>query len=68
MLKLLLSGSRLTRVRSSFLALHLAFYAAVFWVVRNLKQSALGRVLVAIREDESFCQSLGKNVGLAKLQ
>lgn len=45
-----------------------AFYAAVFWVARNLKQSALGRVLVAISEDEIFCQSLGKNVGLAKLQ
>jgi len=45
-----------------------AFYAAVFWVARNLKRSALGRVLVAISEDEIFCQSLGKNVGLAKLQ
>lgn len=45
-----------------------AFYTAVFFVARNLKQSALGRVLVAISEDEIFCQSLGKNVGLAKLQ
>lgn len=45
-----------------------ALYAAVFWVARNLKESALGRVLVAISEDEIFCQSLGKNVGLAKLQ
>jgi branched-chain amino acid transport system permease protein len=45
-----------------------AFYAAVFWVARNLKRSALGRILVAISEDEIFCQSLGKNVGLAKLQ
>lgn len=45
-----------------------AFYAAVFWIARNLKRSALGRVLVAISEDEIFCQSLGKNVGLAKLQ
>jgi branched-chain amino acid transport system permease protein len=44
------------------------FYATVFWVARNLKRSALGRVLVAISEDEIFCQSLGKNVGLAKLQ
>ena len=44
------------------------FYAAVFSVARNLKWSALGRVLVAISEDEIFCQSLGKNVGLAKLQ
>lgn len=45
-----------------------AFYAAVFWIARNLKRSALGCVLVAISEDEIFCQSLGKNVDLAKLQ
>lgn len=44
------------------------FYVAVFWLARNLKRSALGRVLVAISDDEIFCQSLGKNVGLAKLQ
>lgn len=44
------------------------FYATMFWVARNLKRSALGRVLVAISEDEIFCQSLGKDVGLAKLQ
>jgi branched-chain amino acid transport system permease protein len=43
-------------------------YAAVFWVARNLKRSALGRILIAIGDDEIFCQSLGKNVGLAKLQ
>ncbi|MEF8727921.1 MAG: branched-chain amino acid ABC transporter permease [Accumulibacter sp.] len=45
-----------------------ALYAAVFLVARNLKRSALGRLLVAIGEDEIFCQSLGKNVGLAKIQ
>ena len=45
-----------------------AFYAAMFWLARNIKRSALGRFLVAISEDEIFCQSLGKNVGLAKLQ
>ena len=44
------------------------FYALVFWVAHNLKRSALGRILVGISEDEIFCQSLGKNVGLAKLQ
>lgn len=44
------------------------FYTAMFWVARNLKRSALGRVLVAISDDEIFCQSLGKNVGLAKIQ
>jgi len=45
-----------------------AFYTTIFWVAWNLKRSALGRVLVAISEDEIFCQSLGKNVNLAKLQ
>lgn len=45
-----------------------ALYAAVLWVARNIKRSALGRVLVAISEDEIFCQSLGKNVSLAKVQ
>lgn len=44
------------------------FYAGIFCLARNLKRSALGRILVAISEDEIFCQSLGKNVGLAKLQ
>ena len=44
------------------------FYALVFYVARNFKRSALGRILVGISEDEIFCQSLGKNVGLAKLQ
>lgn len=44
------------------------FYMAVFWVAANLKRSALGRILFAISEDEIFCQSLGKNVGRAKIQ
>ena len=44
------------------------FYGLVFWISSNLKLSSLGRILVAISEDEIFCQSLGKNVGLAKLQ
>jgi branched-chain amino acid transport system permease protein len=43
-------------------------YALEFYVARNLKKSALGRVLVSISQDEVFCQSLGKNVNLAKLQ
>lgn len=44
------------------------FYALVFGVAHNVKRSALGRILVGISEDEIFCQSLGKHVGLAKLQ
>jgi len=60
-------GHELT-AKSEWVLLAVAFYAVVFMVARNLKRSALGRVLVAISEDEIFCQSLGKNVGLAKLQ
>ncbi|HNO77171.1 MAG TPA: branched-chain amino acid ABC transporter permease [Phycisphaerae bacterium] len=45
-----------------------AFYAAVFHVVQNVKVSPFGRMLVAISEDEVFCQSLGQNVGRAKIQ
>lgn len=51
-----------------FFLLALVFYSIVFLLVRNLKKSALGRILVAISEDEIFCQSLGKNIGLAKMQ
>lgn len=60
-------GRELT-AKWEWILLACAFYAAMFWLARNLKRSALGRVLVAISEDEIFCQSLGKNVGLAKLQ
>lgn len=45
-----------------------AFYIVVFWVARNIKGSAYGRILVGISEDEIFCQSLGKDTGLAKFQ
>jgi branched-chain amino acid transport system permease protein len=62
-----LFGHQLT-AKWEWVLLATAFYVVVFLVARNLKQSALGRVLVAISEDEIFCQSLGKNVGLAKLQ
>lgn len=40
----------------------------VYWGAHNIKRSALGRILVGISEDEIFCPSLGKNVGLTKLQ
>jgi branched-chain amino acid transport system permease protein len=48
--------------------LAVAFYAVVFLIAHNVKHSPFGRVLMAIGEDEILCQSLGKNVGLAKLQ
>jgi branched-chain amino acid transport system permease protein len=34
----------------------------------RLRYAGFGRVLFALAEDELFCQSLGKNVGLAKVQ
>lgn len=44
------------------------FYGVMFAIATNLKRSALGRIMMAISEDEILCLSLGKNVGLAKLQ
>ena len=34
----------------------------------NIRSSSLGRLLLAIGEDQIFCESLGKNVDLAKFQ
>ena len=45
-----------------------ALRGGVLGGVGTSSESALGRMLVAISEDEIFCQSLGKNVDLAKLQ
>ena len=42
--------------------------AVVFCMCYHIKWSPLGRLLVAISEDEILCQSFGKNVALAKLQ
>ena len=44
------------------------FYGVMHWVVRNVAASPLGRILVALSEDEVFTESMGKNVGMAKLQ
>lgn len=60
-------GQELT-ARWEWVLLAGAFYTVMFLVAGNLKRSALGRILVAISDDEIFCQSLGKNVGRAKLQ
>jgi branched-chain amino acid transport system permease protein len=40
----------------------------VYFFVRRLVRSPYGRVLKAIREDEKFAQSLGKNVNCYKIQ
>jgi len=51
-----------------FLILTGVFAAFTIVVIERLVRSPLGRVLKAIREDEVFAQSLGKNVARHKLQ
>jgi len=51
-----------------FLLLASAFVAAAFWVSHRLAESPYGRVLKAIREDEVFAQSLGKDVTRYKVE
>ena len=50
-----------------FLFLIACFCALTLWVVRRIVRSPFGRVLRAIREDEVFAQSLGKNVAVYKV-
>ncbi|MBI4548913.1 MAG: branched-chain amino acid ABC transporter permease [Ignavibacteriae bacterium] len=50
-----------------FLLLTLVFAVLVFFIARRLVQSPFGNVLRAIREDEIFAQSLGKNVNYYKV-
>jgi len=51
-----------------FLVLTVVFAAIAVMLVNRLVRSPFGRVLKAIREDEVFAQSLGKNVTRYKLQ
>lgn len=51
----------------SFLGLSTLLCLLVFGLLRNLSTSAFGRVLRALKEDEIFTQSLGKNVYQAKV-
>ncbi len=51
----------------SFLLLTLVLTAFVFLILRNITRSPLGRVLIALSEDEIFTKSLGKKVYLAKV-
>lgn len=50
-----------------FLLLSWVLAFVVFWLVSRLANSPYGRVLRAVREDEVFAQSLGKNVMYYKL-
>jgi branched-chain amino acid transport system permease protein len=51
-----------------FLMLTLVLFLFTFWVCKRIVRSPYGRVLKAIREDEVFTHSLGKNVTLYKVQ
>lgn len=50
-----------------FLLLFLFFALVVYFISRRLVNAPFGNVLRAIREDELFAQSLGKNVNLYKV-
>jgi len=50
----------------SFLLLSLFFVAIIWFVLRNISKSGLGKTLTAISEDEIYSQSIGKNVYLSK--
>jgi branched-chain amino acid transport system permease protein len=61
-----LFGYRLTS-HIDFLVLSLAFAVIVYFILRRLTRSPFGNVLRAIREDDVFALSLGKNVNLYKV-
>jgi len=48
--------------------LFLAILAAILWIVRNYLNSATGRAVIAIREDEVAATNLGVNCTWLKLQ
>jgi branched-chain amino acid transport system permease protein len=54
--------------KGEWLVVLLVAYGALSWIVHNLQRSSFGRLLLAIGEDQIFCESLGKNVNQAKLQ
>lgn len=53
--------------RGGMVALAVAHAVLAYIIVNRLTTSPLGRVLMAIREDEVFAQSLGKNTLLVKV-
>ena len=51
----------------AFLALSVVLTALVWFILHNIMMSPFGRVLRALSEDEIYTDSLGKNVGQAKV-
>lgn len=53
--------------KGAFLALSVVLTALVWFILHNIMKSPFGRVLRALSEDEIYTNSLGKNVGQAKV-
>ncbi len=51
----------------AFLTLSVVLTALVWFILHNIMKSPFGRVLRALSEDEIYTDSLGKNVGQAKV-
>lgn len=51
----------------AFLSFSVVMTALVWLILHNLMKSPFGRVLMALSEDEIYTDSLGKNVGQAKV-
>ena len=63
---LVLFGHRVTTA-PGFVSLSFAILALSYCIVERISKSPMGRVLRAIREDEVFAQTLGKDTGRAKV-
>lgn len=59
---------RMISTKGEWLVVVTFAYAIFHELARNLQQSSFGRLLLAIGEDQIFCQSLGKDVNFAKYQ
>src|ERR1035438_5164851 len=64
---LIFFGHSVTTARG-FTLLSLALLWLSYWIIDRISRSPMGRVLRAIREDESFAQTLGKDSGSAKVR
>ena len=61
-----ISGSNVTNITYGLLLL--VIVAGTYWLLNRLVNSPFGRVLKAIREDETVTQSLGKDTRLFKIK
>ncbi len=52
----------------AFLALVLSFVAVIYWLVERARRSPWGRVMTAIRENETAVKAAGKNVETFRME